>query len=226
MTTTAFVWETLNCILRALRGEPAKGPGSGGDQIHFGRYAQRTEYIAAILPSETEGFDIGQSQPADDVGQDRFLVRRKISLEHGALRPVDQSIQTGVAVQIVAQLLGHGFARHSHSVHLNLLMAAINREFLVDLPQPAILIEYFLPKAYGVFLAVHLFTIGCTPAASPGDQAPIDAATGRGELPSAELTLVAGARCHRRRSVESPGNLMVDRIHGDPGRWSVDRRDA
>jgi hypothetical protein len=96
-------------------------------------------------------------------------------------------------------------------------MAAINREFLVDLPQLASFIEYLLPKTDGIFLAIDLFAIGGSPSATPSDQPTINAPTGYGLFPTAEFSLVAGARCHSRQLVEGPGNLMVDKIQASGG---------
>ena len=61
-----------NCIRNtadsALGAVDTQTGWSGGNEVDFGGYAKRTKHFAAIFPSEAEGFDIGQSQSADDIG--------------------------------------------------------------------------------------------------------------------------------------------------------------
>jgi hypothetical protein len=57
-------------------------------------------------------------------------------------------------------------------------MAAINREFLVDLLQPTSFVEYFLPKSKRVFGCIYLFAVVCAPATATGYPTTVNTATG------------------------------------------------
>jgi len=125
---------------------------SGSYEINFRAHAERTEHLTTVFPRQPEGFDVGQSESTNHVGEGFFLARREIRLEHGLLRPVDQTLQTGVAMEIVAQFVGHSVASHSHILQLSFPVATINREFFVNLLQSTGFIEYFLPKPKRIFV--------------------------------------------------------------------------
>jgi hypothetical protein len=93
-----------------------RSTGSGSYEVDFGGNAQGAEHLATIFPRKPEGLDVGQSESAHDIGEHFFLTRREVGVKHGALRPVDESGQIGVAVEIVAQLSGYCVARDRHSI--------------------------------------------------------------------------------------------------------------
>jgi hypothetical protein len=69
-------------------------------------------------------------------------------------------------------------------------MATINREFLMDLLQPASFIEYFLPKSKGIFGGIHFFAVVRAPTTATGNPATVNTTTSRVGYPISEFPLV------------------------------------
>jgi len=66
-------------------------------------------------------------------------------------------------VQVISKLFGYRIARDFHNGKLDLLVTAINGEFLVNLPETTTFIKDFLPKAKRILALVDLLAVDRRP---------------------------------------------------------------
>jgi hypothetical protein len=72
-------------------------------------------------------------------------------------------------------------------------MAMINREFIVDFPQPAHFVEYLLPKPERVLIRIDFLAISGTPATATRNLPAINPTAPGCRIPPAEFPLVLRA---------------------------------
>ena len=65
-------------------------------------------------------------------------------------------------------------------------MTPINREFLVNLTQPPLVVEDLLPKSLRVLTGINFLAIDCAPTAPACNDAPIKTSTASQLLPFRE----------------------------------------
>ena len=120
-----------------------------------------SQEIFAILPAQPKLGHIGQAKPPDNVTEECNVIFLEFIVHHRPFCPVHQFSLRNPALQMGRKLFGDGLACDVHRFKLHVLVAQIERKFLVSRYELAFAIINLLPKNRGILRHIYFLVIPC-----------------------------------------------------------------